>query len=156
MAGYAVRRVHEPRLCFVTRRVCCLVVFIVCFHLISPLLRAATSSHSLMQRAASLSSASSFSSISDQNADTDIDSQTTASSKSSEPKRTRKRFSQEQLIVLEQAYHKSTHPTREEREEIAKQADMFVFPNYLLCSVDAYNHQELQVSDHLVPEQTSS
>ncbi|KAL5535887.1 hypothetical protein ACEPAF_3981 [Sanghuangporus sanghuang] len=77
-------------------------------------------SHPSISRADSLSSASSFSS-----ADTDVDFQTTTS-KPSEIKRTRKRFSQEQLIVLEHAYHKTSHPTREDREEIAKQADMSV------------------------------
>ena len=78
-----------------------------------------------ISRAGSLSSTSSFSSVSDTNVDTDVDS-LTAPSKPPEVKRTRKRFSQEQLILLEHAYHKASHPTREEREEIARQADMYV------------------------------
>ena len=39
-------------------------------------------------------------------------------------KRTRKRFTSVQLIMLEHLYRKASHPTREQREEVAKQADM--------------------------------
>ncbi|KLO20608.1 homeobox-domain-containing protein [Schizopora paradoxa] len=39
-------------------------------------------------------------------------------------KRTRKRFSQEQLIVLEHVFQRSMHPSKGEREAIAKQTGM--------------------------------
>ncbi|EJD03516.1 homeobox-domain-containing protein [Fomitiporia mediterranea MF3/22] len=78
-----------------------------------------------ISRTCSLSSTSSFSSLSELTGEADNETQPTAS-QSSETKRTRKRFSQDQLVVLEQAYHKSSHPTRDEREEIAKQTDMSV------------------------------
>lgn len=80
-----------------------------------------------LSRACSLSSASSFSSISDTNVDpSGASDMQPLGSQSSESKRTRKRFSHDQLIVLEQAYHSSSHPTREEREDIARRAEMCV------------------------------
>lgn len=39
-------------------------------------------------------------------------------------KRTRKRFSSSQLIMLEHLYRKASHPTREQREQVAKDAEM--------------------------------
>ncbi|KDQ62939.1 hypothetical protein JAAARDRAFT_44019 [Jaapia argillacea MUCL 33604] len=39
-------------------------------------------------------------------------------------KRTRKRFSQVQLMLLEQLFHQTSHPTREQRENVAKEAGM--------------------------------
>ena len=39
-------------------------------------------------------------------------------------KRTRKRFTSVQLMMLEHLYHKASHPSREERERVAKEADM--------------------------------
>ncbi|KAI0830832.1 hypothetical protein BC628DRAFT_905989 [Trametes gibbosa] len=40
------------------------------------------------------------------------------------PKRTRKRFTSLQLMMLEHLYHKASHPTREQREQLAKDADI--------------------------------
>ncbi|KAJ7110156.1 hypothetical protein C8R44DRAFT_884150 [Mycena epipterygia] len=40
--------------------------------------------------------------------------------------RTRKRLSNPQLVVLEQLFHNNAHPTLEERERLAKHADMEV------------------------------
>ncbi len=42
-------------------------------------------------------------------------------------KRTRKRFSQEQVIVLEKMFQKTSHPSKGEREAVAKQTGMCVF-----------------------------
>lgn len=39
-------------------------------------------------------------------------------------RRTRKRFTSIQLVLLEQLYHRSSHPTREEREAVAQAAGM--------------------------------
>ncbi|RPD64707.1 hypothetical protein L226DRAFT_565322 [Lentinus tigrinus ALCF2SS1-7] len=39
-------------------------------------------------------------------------------------KRTRKRFSSVQLMMLEHLYRKASHPTREEREQVAKDAEI--------------------------------
>ena len=39
-------------------------------------------------------------------------------------KRTRKRFSPEQLIILETAYRVTSHPSRDEREVIAKKTEL--------------------------------
>lgn len=40
------------------------------------------------------------------------------------PKRTRKRFTTLQLMMLEHLYHKASHPTREQREQLARDAEM--------------------------------
>ncbi|KAI5121846.1 hypothetical protein M0805_003279 [Coniferiporia weirii] len=69
-----------------------------------------------MSRSSSLSSTSSVTIC-------DVGAASTAKSTS---KRTRKRFSHEQLIVLEQAYHKTSHPSREERELVAEKTGMDV------------------------------
>ncbi|KAL7285011.1 hypothetical protein ACG7TL_000100 [Trametes sanguinea] len=42
------------------------------------------------------------------------------------PKRTRKRFTTLQLMMLEHLYHKASHPTREQREQLAKDAEIDV------------------------------
>jgi len=42
-------------------------------------------------------------------------------------KRTRKRFSSLQLTMLEQLFHRTSHPTRGERELLAVQLQMSVF-----------------------------
>ena len=41
-------------------------------------------------------------------------------------RRTRKRFTSAQLVMLEQLFHRTSHPTREEREAIAQAAGMCV------------------------------
>jgi len=43
-------------------------------------------------------------------------------------RRTRKRFSTVQLMLLEQLFHRTSHPTREEREALANAAGMYVTP----------------------------
>ncbi|KAI0673892.1 hypothetical protein C8Q78DRAFT_1137134 [Trametes maxima] len=40
------------------------------------------------------------------------------------PKRTRKRFTTMQLMMLEHLYHKASHPTRDQREQLAKDAEI--------------------------------
>ena len=42
------------------------------------------------------------------------------------PRRTRKRFTSTQLMMLEHLYHQTSHPTREQRETLAKEAAMYV------------------------------
>jgi hypothetical protein len=41
-------------------------------------------------------------------------------------RRTRKRFTSTQLMMLEHLYHQTSHPTREQRETLAKEATMCV------------------------------
>jgi hypothetical protein len=47
-------------------------------------------------------------------------SNTTASSK-----RTRKRFTGSQLAMLEQLFHRASHPSREQRESLAQELDLY-------------------------------
>ncbi|KAI8981340.1 hypothetical protein BD414DRAFT_419864, partial [Trametes punicea] len=42
------------------------------------------------------------------------------------PRRTRKRFTSQQLMMLEHLYHQASHPTREQREQLAKDAEIDV------------------------------
>lgn len=42
------------------------------------------------------------------------------------PRRTRKRFSSAQLMMLEHLFHQTSHPTREQREFLAREANMCV------------------------------
>ncbi|TFY70924.1 hypothetical protein EVG20_g2088 [Dentipellis fragilis] len=51
-------------------------------------------------------------------------------------RRTRKRFSNLQLTMLEELYHRTSHPTREEREVVASNSGMY----------------GAQIRDHLVPK----
>jgi hypothetical protein len=41
-------------------------------------------------------------------------------------RRTRKRFTNAQLMMLEQLFHQNSHPSREQRESVARSANMFV------------------------------
>ncbi|KAF9650469.1 homeobox-domain-containing protein [Thelephora ganbajun] len=41
-----------------------------------------------------------------------------------EVKRTRKRFTQAQIVKLEQLFHETSHPTREQRENLANECDL--------------------------------
>lgn len=43
-----------------------------------------------------------------------------------EVKRTRKRFTQAQIVKLEQLFHETSHPTREQRESLANECDLYV------------------------------
>ncbi|KAJ7054064.1 homeodomain transcription factor [Mycena amicta] len=49
-----------------------------------------------------------------------------AESLDSSSRRTRKRFTNAQLAILEQLYHQNSHPSREQRELVAQAADMEV------------------------------
>ena len=66
------------------------------------------------------SSASSVSSIDTQSSLDDVAAEGEA------PRRTRKRFTSTQLMMLEHLYHQTSHPTREQREALAKEAAMCV------------------------------
>lgn len=50
----------------------------------------------------------------------------TADANGAQRARTRKRFSSMQLMLLEQLYHQTSHPTREQREALARTIDMYV------------------------------
>lgn len=70
--------------------------------------------------------------------------------------KTRKRITPVQLKRLEKLYKKDTHPSREQREELAKQLDMYA--HFLLTPLTHLNTevsflQGTQVRDNLVPEQ---
>src|SRR5882762_5953830 len=54
-----------------------------------------------------------------------------SSNSRSSARRTRTRFTNEQLMMLEQLYHRGSHPTREERENLATDTGMYVLG--LLC-----------------------
>ena len=45
-------------------------------------------------------------------------------------RRTRKRFSDVQLAALENLFHRTTHPTRQERELIASEVGLYVSQNH--------------------------
>ena len=47
-------------------------------------------------------------------------------------KRTRKRFTGAQLVMLEDLFHTCSHPTREQREALAQKAGLYVMFDYLL------------------------
>jgi hypothetical protein len=44
-------------------------------------------------------------------------------------KRSRKRFTGTQLTMLEQLFHRTSHPSREERESLARELDLYVWFN---------------------------
>jgi hypothetical protein len=52
----------------------------------------------------------------------------------SHSRRTRKRFSNVQLTMLEQLFHQNSHPSREEREKVAQLGGMFVHSIEILSS----------------------
>ena len=47
-------------------------------------------------------------------------------------KRSRKRFTGSQLTMLEQLFHRTSHPSREEREALARELDLYVYPSFYL------------------------
>jgi homeobox domain-containing protein len=54
-------------------------------------------------------------------------------------KRSRKRFTGTQLTMLEQLFHRTSHPSREERESLAQELDLYgPFPSHFseFCFVD--------------------
>ncbi|KAF9469637.1 hypothetical protein BDZ94DRAFT_1242903 [Collybia nuda] len=74
-------------------------------------------------------------------------SSTTSISESDEPgasnppstsRRTRKRFSNVQLTMLEQLFHQNSHPSREERDNVARLGGMFVHSS--LCFLSCAPH----------------
>jgi hypothetical protein len=48
-----------------------------------------------------------------------------ASNTTATSKRTRKRFTGSQLAMLEQLYHHASHPSREQRESLAQELDLY-------------------------------
>ncbi|KAG6812855.1 hypothetical protein H0H92_015953 [Tricholoma furcatifolium] len=53
-----------------------------------------------------------------------------ASSAATSSRRTRKRFTNDQLTILENLFHKTSHPSREERETVASLGRMYVLPYF--------------------------
>ena len=54
------------------------------------------------------------------------DDATTPPVPGNEVKRTRKRFTQAQIVKLEQLFHETSHPTRDQRENLANECDLYV------------------------------
>ncbi|KAF8664616.1 hypothetical protein AX16_000715 [Volvariella volvacea WC 439] len=48
-------------------------------------------------------------------------------------RRTRKRFTNAQLTMLESLFHRNSHPSREEREAVAAAGGMYVFGHQFYC-----------------------
>jgi len=76
-------------------------------------------------------------------------------------KRTRKRFTGSQLTMLEQLFHHATHPSRDEREALARELNLYdylfslsvFYPRFsLIRSVAA---QRVQSRDDMVPKPSS-
>ncbi len=80
------------------------------------------------------------------------------------PKRTRKRFTNAQLTLLEDLFHQTSHPTRDQRDTLAKEAGLcvFAFSSLVYCVPDSnlvlfsgYSLQGTPFRDCLVPKQTA-
>jgi Homeodomain len=59
---------------------------------------------------------------------------TTNTTPTAATKRSRKRFTGTQLTMLEQLFHRTSHPSREERESLARELDLYG-PLVLFCFV---------------------
>jgi hypothetical protein len=73
-------------------------------------------------------------------------------------RRTRKRFTNAQLMMLEQLFHENSHPSREQRESVARSANMFVSCSHRRVASDAFLFffiQGSKVCHNLVPEQAA-
>lgn len=80
------------------------------------------------------------------------------------PKRTRKRFTSTQLTLLEDLFHQTSHPTREQRDALAKEAGLCVFsnPSHVRFATDmnlvsslGSSLQGNSLRNRLVPKQTT-
>ncbi len=70
-------------------------------------------------------------------------------------KRTRKRFTGSQLAMLEQLFHCASHPSREQRESLAQELDLYETLLPLFPSSRALTHRLTQGAkgrDDMVPE----
>lgn len=78
------------------------------------------------------------------------------------PRRTRKRFSSTQLMILEHLYHQTSHPTREQREVLAREASMYVLRSQAELSHQYVLHcyflgiQRITFCDCMVPKQATN
>lgn len=64
-------------------------------------------------------------------------------------RRTRKRFTNTQLIMLENLFHQNSHPSREDREAVAKAGGMYVVFSFFLlrCRVQRSPDNRRPLSD---------
>lgn len=54
-------------------------------------------------------------------------------------RRTRKRFTQEQLTMLESLYYQTQHPSRVQRDDVARRGNMYVaLPRRLILKINFY------------------
>jgi hypothetical protein len=60
---------------------------------------------------------------------TSVESSSSVRADAESIRRTRKRFTNSQLAVLEQLFQRNSHPSREERESVAHTGDMYVIVN---------------------------
>ena len=60
-----------------------------------------------------------------------------------EVKRTRKRFTQAQIVKLEQLFHETSHPTREQRENLANECELYVILLPVVLDLDIVNSRLL-------------
>ena len=67
-----------------------------------------------------------------------VPAQTAASAGAPPSRRTRRRFTSVQLMMLEQLYHQNSHPTREQRETLAAQLNAYVSPILWRNAVGVY------------------
>jgi Homeodomain len=63
-----------------------------------------------------------------------------------EQRRTRKRITAAQLVQLEELYYRSSHPTRDQRDALAKRIQMYASAFFSLSLVPII-HAELRVSN---------
>jgi hypothetical protein len=49
-------------------------------------------------------------------------------------RRTRKRFTGSQLTMLEQLFHHTSHPSRNEREALARELNLYDYLSLIFCS----------------------
>lgn len=72
--------------------------------------------------------------------------------------KTRKRITPVQLKRLEKLYKKDTHPSRDQREDLAKQLDMYVFTLSIHPDADPsfFAPQGIKVCHDLVPKQATN
>lgn len=104
----------------------------------------------------SLSRTSSSTSFSSEDDGASMSSSTVTISTS---RRTRKRFTNTQLIMLENLFHQNSHPSRDDREAVAKAGGMYVFHSRVVFDVHLTTGahcpilQGNKIRDHLVPKQ---
>ena len=70
------------------------------------------------------------------------------------PRRTRKRFSSAQLMMLEHLFHQTSHPTREQREFLAREANMCVHFTRISCVSVSHSRVRICISRRVLASVT--